>query len=251
MPPTIDTATYDKTKKLGPGQGYSARPQNISPTTIVIHSTNGNRGSTFDQEAKYLRDSLKVSSHFLVGKAGQIAQILDPGLAAWHAGEALTAWTNPHAIGIECHHAVGDDWPQAQLDSLTWLVRDLMRRYRIAPAGVETHRKVAIPGPDIRKHDPSDWPDAAFYAWRGGLATDIWSLWGSAYPLPPEQRPWGIPQLWAENARWLKEARSNPMYAVMDEHDGHNRFVVQAFQGGAIWGLDDQYQLIRFPRELP
>jgi hypothetical protein len=116
---------------------------------------------------------------------------------------------------------------------------------------VETHRRVAVPGPDIRKHDPSDWPDAAFYAWRNGLAIDIWVLWGTAYPLPPEQRPWGIPQLWAENARWLKEARSNPMYAIMDEHDGHNRFVVQAFQGGAIWGLDDQYHLIRFPRELP
>lgn len=250
MTPTIDTS-YDKTKKLSPGQGYSARPRNIAPTMIVIHSTNGQRGSTFAHEAEYLRDSLKVSSHFLVGKAGQIAQILDPGLAAWHAGEALTDWTNPHSIGIECHHAVGDDWPQAQLDSLTWLVRDLMRRYRIAPAGIETHRKVAIPGPDIRKHDPSDWPDAAFYAWRDGLAIDIWALWGTAYPLPVEQRPWGIPQLWAENARWLKEARSNPLYAVMDPQDGHNRFVVQAFQGGAIYGLDDQYHLIRFPRELP
>lgn len=249
MSPTIDTS-YDKTKKLAPGQGYSARPHNSAPATIVIHSTNGQRGSTFAHEAEYLRDSVEVSSHFLVGKQGQIARILDPGLKAWHAGEALAAWQNEHSIGIECHHAVGDTWPQAQLDALTWLVRELMWRYQIAPAGIETHRKVAIPGPDIRKHDPSDWPDAAFYAWRAGLATDIWSLWGNAYPLPPEQRSWGIPQLWAQNARWLKEARSNPMYAVPDPRDGHNRFVVQAFQGGAIWGLDDQYQLVRFPKEV-
>lgn len=251
MPPTIDTATYSKTKKLGPGQGYSARPQNINPTTIVVHSTNGNRGSSFEAEARYLRDSLEVSAHFLVGKAGQIAQILDPGLRAWHAGECLTAWENDYSIGIECHHAVGDDWPQAQLDSLTWLVRDLMRRYRIAPAGIETHRRVAIPGPDIRKHDPSDWPDEMFYVWRSGLAIDIWSLWGNAYPLPPEQRGWGIPQLWAENAKWLGEARSEPIYRIPDAQDGHNRFVVQLFQGGAIWGLDDQYQLLRYQKVVP
>jgi hypothetical protein len=80
---------------------------------------------------------------------------------------------------------------------------------------------------------------------------DPWAAWGTAYPLPVEQRGWGIPGLWFENARWLGEARSEPIYRIPDTMDGHNRFVVQLFQGGAIWGLDDQYQLIRYQKGVP
>lgn len=39
----------------------------------------------------------------------------------------------------------------------------------IAASHIDTHRRIAVPGPNIRKHDPSDWSDDAFYVWRASL----------------------------------------------------------------------------------
>src|SRR5215831_15829040 len=83
----IDSVTWDKHAKYpqldsnGDGRGYGSR-EGVIPSSIVIHTTNGNKGSSFSAEANFLRDSPDVSAHFLVGKAGEIAQILHP---AWEA----------------------------------------------------------------------------------------------------------------------------------------------------------------------
>lgn len=132
---------------------------------------------------------------------------------------------------------------------------------RIYPhAQVTGHKDVALPGHGTRC------PGDRWAEWKPTLlnriqalrsapapqpAPDPWLAWGTAYPLPVEQRLWGIPQLWSENARWLGEARSEPIYRIPDAQDGHNRFVLQLFQGGAIWGLDDHYQLIRYQKGVP
>jgi hypothetical protein len=54
-----------------------------------------------------------------------------------------------------------------------------------------------------------------------------WALWGSAYPLPPEQRGFAIPQLWLQNAPWLGSATSPEMY--LDQFTA-----IRAFAGGWI-----------------
>lgn len=172
MPYAIDTTTWAKNTHLPAGVGWSRRPNSVRPTTIVIHTTSAVTPNTaFDAEARYLYNSRDVSAHFLNGKAGQIAQILDPDLEAWHAGVALTAYTNAHSIGIENHVSLGEAWTETQHDSLTWLVRQLMAHYQIGVEQIDTHRAVAIPGPNIRKHDPTGWDNAAFYLWRDTLAT--------------------------------------------------------------------------------
>lgn len=244
----IDTTSYRS-------PNFSSR-EGADIDMLVLHSGEGTKASdlaTLRNDRVPLKQ--RVSSHYYVDRAGNVYELVDPKYAAWHAG--ASAWEGRdsiaimrHSIGIETEHRRGQNWPAVQREALRQLCLMLIERYQIPQKYVVTHHQIA----PSRKFDPSDWDDIG--AWIASLyaphpAPDPWSLWGTAYPLPPEQRPWGIPQLWAENARWLKEARSNPMYAVMDEHDGHNRFVVQAFQGGAIWGLDDHYQLIRFPRELP
>jgi len=180
---TIDTTTYDKHAKYpqldanGDGRGYGSR-EGVIPSSIVIHTTNGNKGSSFSAEANYLRDSPDVSAHFLVGRSGQIAQILHPAWEAWHAGKAVAAYQNLYSIGIENHHAVGEAWTAEQHAALTWLVEQLMLEYAIPNTKIDTHRYVAIPGPTTtpdsaqwRKSDPNDWSDQDFYAWRGQLAT--------------------------------------------------------------------------------
>jgi len=160
----IDTSWSKLVNRVG--QGYSRRTI-TRPTSMVIHTTNGNKGSSFAGEARFLRNSPDVSAHYLIGKSGQIAEILPPSWQAWHAGVARSGYSNNQSIGIECHHAVGETWPLAQIAALTWLTRMLMDTYTIPLERIETHRAIALPAG--RKVDPSDWSDSEFYAWRQGL----------------------------------------------------------------------------------
>lgn len=177
MLPLIDVTTFRKDTMLHVGQGFGMRALGVKPSSIVIHTTSNKAATEFATEARYLQKSLDVSAHFLVGKIGQIAQILPPDLAAWQAGEAVAAFTNAHSIGVECHISVGEQWTEAQHAALDWLVRDLMQRYHISTESIETHRRIAIPGPTTtsdrskwRKSDPEGFSDPAFYAWRATLA---------------------------------------------------------------------------------
>lgn len=174
--PPIDHG-FRKDTRLPLGTGYSMRPGGIKPSTIVIHTTSSpHKNTVFSDEAIYLRDSAKVSAHFLVGKKGQIAQILHPDLEAWHAGgkqsngtwTAQSAYANAHSIGIESHVSQGETWTDTQRAALIWLVRWLMGLYGIPAAQIETHRAIALPAG--RKRDPEGWTDAAFAIWRDTLA---------------------------------------------------------------------------------
>lgn len=122
--------------------------------------------------------------------------ICPPEKRAWHAGAVKPEWWmfgNNYSIGIEIHHAVGEGYPAEQLDGVTELVLDLMGRFDIVPAEIETHRRIAAPDPRTpntpRKVDPSDWSDAAFYAWRNSLGTQVRPLavdrWAQVLGVPP------------------------------------------------------------------
>lgn len=235
---------------------------------IVAHGTAGSDSRAYLSRGGDRPDGSdrKVSIHRLIRKDGTIYRYVENERGANHAGAATATITiggrtyragevNKISLSFELENLQDgkDPYPDAQLLAMGWQIAEWRRLYGNLPLF-----RHAVIDP-TRRHDPvgltldqiESWVMRAMHLWPAPRPTDIWALWGNAYPLPVEQRPWGIPQLWAENARWLKEARSNPMYAIMDAHDGHNRFVVQAFQGGAIYGLDDQYHLIRFPRELP
>lgn len=172
----VDTTTYNKARLYKPGTGYSRRAG--SPSSLVVHTTNGQRGSSFAAEANFIYRSTAISSHDLIGKQGQIVQFLDAGsYVAWHAGVALAGFVNTYSIGIECHHSVGDTWTSDQRAALTERVKHYIERFGIAEHMIETHRKVALPAG--RKVDPSDWPDADFYSWRA-------SLFAAPAPQPPQ-----------------------------------------------------------------
>lgn len=183
---TIDTTTYAKQKAIpyNPERndnGYQPRPSGtLRPRTVMVHTTNGRKGSTFHAEAKYIQTSRAISSHYLIGKDGRIVQFLDPKYwIAYHAGcVKATAWSNLFSIGIEMHNTPSEGHvPQPMVDALDWLVRQLMREYNIIATNVDTHRNTAVycnnhalAGKKGRKIDPSIWPDEEFYAWRSLLA---------------------------------------------------------------------------------
>jgi len=182
----IDTTTYAKQKAISynpdrDDNGYQPRPTGaLRPRSIIIHTTNGQKGSTFNAEARYIQYSRAISSHYLIGKDGRIVQFLDPRYwIAYHAGcVKASAWTNLYSIGIEMHNTpLEGHIPAAMITSLDWLVRELMRDYSIVSTNVDTHRNVAVYCPNHplagkkgRKIDPSIWPDNEFYAWRDTLA---------------------------------------------------------------------------------
>jgi N-acetyl-anhydromuramyl-L-alanine amidase AmpD len=181
----INNVTYDKTKAIpyDPERecGYQPRPTGrLAPRSIIIHTTNGKKGTTFDSEARYIRNSRVISAHYLIGKDGRIVQFLDPRYwIAYHAGcVKATLWSNVYSIGIEMHNTPAEGHiSNAMMDALDWLVRDLMFDYNIPSKSIDTHRNVAVfcknqrnAGKLGRKIDPSGLPNNEFYAWRNTLA---------------------------------------------------------------------------------
>jgi hypothetical protein len=167
---SIDVTSYNKTAAYPVNHGYERRT--APPTAIVVHSTEGTIGQSLNNAALYLYTTPKVSAHFLIGRGGEIIQFLDPrAFAAWHAGNARVAYDNQHSIGIECLHAKGETWPAVQQNALGWLLLWLTDMYGIAPAAIDTHGQIALPGPYKRKIDPTDWSHVAFIDWRDALVS--------------------------------------------------------------------------------
>ncbi len=162
----INTITYNKNRAFPPGHGYEARGGN--PSSVLLHTTNNKRKTSFESECDFLFTSPDVSAHYLVSKAGTVVQFLDPRIwAAWHAGKALGPYLNRYSVGIEMHVSQGEKPTAPQLAAVAALCRILMANYDIDLDRIETHRAVALPAK--RKTDPEGMDDLAFYAWRANL----------------------------------------------------------------------------------
>lgn len=180
----MDVSTYDKAKQYKPGHGYEARVN--APTSIVVHSTSSlTKDTAFTAEATFLFTAPLVSAHYLIGKDGATVRFLDPRTwAAWHAGKALPSYSNQRSIGVELHHSVGDPpYPEAQLDALAVLLRSLMGLFALPLEMIETHGQIAVPGPYLRKTDPSDMSHDAFLQFRSTRVSvppirDFWHVRG-------------------------------------------------------------------------
>jgi N-acetylmuramoyl-L-alanine amidase len=110
----------------------------------------------------------EVSAHYLVFADGKITQLVPEARRAWHAG--VSSWAgikdiNSHSIGIEIvnpgHDGGYPDFPDAQIDAVIALCRDIVARYRIRPERVLAHSDVA----PARKQDPGEkFPWGALHA---------------------------------------------------------------------------------------
>lgn len=66
-----------------------------------------------------------VSSHYLIGRDGRIAQLVHESDRAFHV---LPEFGQGRYIGIEHQHMPGEDWPTAQLEASARLHRDIAAR---------------------------------------------------------------------------------------------------------------------------
>ena len=150
-------------------QSPNAEPRTGAISAVVLHSSGGGALSGL----RWLTNpASRVSSHYFVTRDGAIFQLVADDCIAWHAGVSSldgVSGVNDYSIGIECEHMRGQDWPPAQIQSLTDLCRDLMQGYHIPPSRIVSHRFVALP--PGRKVDPDDWAESAVRLWAESLAT--------------------------------------------------------------------------------
>jgi N-acetyl-anhydromuramoyl-L-alanine amidase len=148
------------------------RPRDTEITLVVLHSISlppGEYGgdsierlftNRLDPSAHpYFKEivELKVSSHFLVRRDGEVVQFVPVERRAWHAG--ASSWRgrgrcNDFSVGIELEGADDDFFTDPQYEALAALLRRLQSLQPIRD--VAAHSDVA-PG---RKTDPGahfDW----------------------------------------------------------------------------------------------
>ena len=160
---------------------YTAKGQDSRAMYLIIHYTVSN----FPLSVKILTER-EVSAHYLLSDETPpvIYRLVDESRRAWHSGRS--GWMsdrrlNASSIGIEIVHpgfTLGPDkervyapFPQAQIDALIPLVKDIVQRHQILPGRILGHGEVTPsykedPGPtfpwklfaDLGITPP--WPDA-------------------------------------------------------------------------------------------
>lgn len=154
-----------------PSPNFGERRGDARPRLIVLHYTA--MPSCAEARARLCSPDHEVSAHWLISEAGAVEQLVDEALRAWHAGAGGWAGAediNSHSIGIELANTGSHPFPEPQMAALETLLRSVMARWGIGPAGVIAHSDMA-PG---RKGDPG-----ARFDWRR-LALSGLSIWPDA-----------------------------------------------------------------------
>ncbi len=121
--------------RVAPSPNHDAR---TTPIDILLLHYTGMKSA----EAAFERltdPAAKVSSHYLVYEDGRVDQLVAEARRAWHAG--VSSWKgatdiNSRSIGIEIVNPGHDfgyrDFPEAQIDAVIALGRDIVARHGIA-----------------------------------------------------------------------------------------------------------------------
>jgi len=130
----------------------------VGPTDILLlHYT----GMDSEERAlNWLRNPESgVSSHYFVFEDGRVAQLVEEGKRAWHAGRS--SWQgetdiNSRSIGIEIanpgHEYGYREFPDREIEAVITLCRAILARNPIPPERVLAHSDVA----PTRKEDPGE-----------------------------------------------------------------------------------------------
>lgn len=150
----------------GVSPNHGERRGTNAPDLVVLHYTGMADGAS--ARARLCDPAAEVSAHWLIHEDGRTEALVPEHRRAWHAGAG--SWcgrgdVNSHSIGIELVNPGDAPFPAPQMAALEVLLRDILARWSIPPAGVIAHSDLA---PD-RKTDPGarfDWRRLA----RAGLA---------------------------------------------------------------------------------
>jgi len=209
-------------------RSYTSQNQDSRALYIVLHYT----VIDWEKSLKVLTTGGQVSAHYLV-RDNPVASyaLVDENRRAWHAGASFWAGNtnlNSASIGIEIVNPGFTDtpagrvyapFPQAQVDEVIALVRDIQQRHGVRPERIIGHADIA-PG---RKQDPGPmfpWKqlaDAGLIPWPDGPLVMVKRLEHEVAP---------------RDAAWLQERLARIGYNVSrsGQMDVMTREVVSTFQ---------------------
>lgn len=165
------------------------------PVLVVLHYTAGKTAEGSLRTLQTSNSNGPVSAHYLLGKDGELYQLVDEKQRAWHAGDGRWGTitdVNSASLGIEIDNDGRSPYPEVQIDRLIALLEDVTGRLGIPREQVIGHEDMA-PG---RKIDPGPlfpwkrlheagfgiWPDPG--AGEPPAAFDGWlALAALGYPL--------------------------------------------------------------------
>ena len=148
------------------------------PNYVIIHHTA--QDSVEQTLHTFTVPHAEVSAHYVIGREGDVYQMLNDYVRAWHAG--VGKWgtvtdLNSISLGIELDNNGKEPFTEPQIYSLLNLLDTLKRRYNIPTANFIAHSDIA----PSRKVDPS-----AFFPWKR-LAERGFGLWpDDVLETPPE-----------------------------------------------------------------
>ena len=140
-----------------PSPNHGERRDGKRPDFLILHYTG--MANAEAALARLCDPTAEVSAHYVVLEDGGIIQMVKEDRRAWHAGAAR--WQdesdlNSSSIGIEIvnygHDGHLPTYPQAQINSVIALCRDIITRNKIAAHRVLAHSDVA----PARKRDPGE-----------------------------------------------------------------------------------------------
>lgn len=167
-PALFDSLGNSLTTFYIPTVNFSSR----KPNFVVIHHTA--QDSLAQTIKTFTLERTQVSSHYIVGRNGEVVQMLNDELRAWHAGNSK--WGNNYdmnscSIGIELDNNGVEPFSDTQINSLLILLAKLKTTYNIPAANFIGHADIA----PSRKPDPS-----ILFPWKK-LADKGFGLW---YDMP-------------------------------------------------------------------
>jgi N-acetylmuramoyl-L-alanine amidase len=159
--------------RWAPSPNHNAR----EATLIVIHATTQDSVQQSLHTLRTRNSGGPVSSHYLIGRNGDLYQLVAEERRAWHAGPG--SWgtisdVNSASIGIELDNNGSEPFSAAQSDKLLVLLDDLCRRLDSPRYQVIAHADMA----PTRKTDPGPlfpWArlaQAGFGRWPGTALVD-------------------------------------------------------------------------------
>jgi N-acetylmuramoyl-L-alanine amidase len=144
-------------RTIRPSPNHDERARGTAIDILLLHYTG--MESTAAAIERLCDPSAKVSSHYVIDESGDIFQLVPEARRAWHAG--LSSWQgatdiNLRSIGIEIGnpgHSFGyPAFPDAQIEAVIALGRDIVARHHIRADRVLAHSDVA----PQRKSDPGE-----------------------------------------------------------------------------------------------
>jgi len=138
------------------------------PNFVIIHHTSQN--STAQTIRTFQVPHSKVSAHYVIGRDGQLVQMLNDYERGWHAGRSKWGTVtdiNSVSIGIELDNNGREPFPDAQINTLLVLLETLKSKYLIPQLNFIGHGDIA----PTRKDDPS-----VLFPWKR-LAQKGFGIW--------------------------------------------------------------------------